>query len=211
MVKVKFCGITRLEDALDGARLGVHALGFIFVKESPRYIVPEKAQEIISQLPPYVLRVGVFRNHSEEEIETVISSCNIDAIQLHGEEDPSLCKRLKGKKRVIKTLRISGKDFLDMIPEYNFVDAILLDTYDEKLPGGTGKTFNWELAQKSRKFGIPIILSGGLTPENVKTAIRTVNPYALDVSSGIEQSPGIKSHELMAKFVASVWEEEWGY
>jgi len=211
MVKVKFCGIKRMEDAWDAARLGVHALGFVFVKNSPRYISPDDAQKIISQLPPFIVRVGVFSNHNENEISEVLNICQLDALQFHGEESPQFCKLFASKKRLIKAFRVKDENFLDQIPQYDFVDAILLDSYHPDLKGGTGLTFNWELAKKARKFGIPVILSGGLTPDNVKQAIAEVNPYAVDVSSGIEQTSGVKDHELMAKFIACVWEEEWGY
>ncbi len=211
MVKVKFCGIKRMEDAWDAARLGVHALGFVFVKSSPRYIAPDDAQKIISQLPPFIVRVGVFSNQDENEISEILNICQLDALQFHGEESPQFCKLFAGKKRLIKAFRVKDENFLAQIPQYEFVDAILLDSYHPDLKGGTGLTFNWELAKKARKFGIPVILSGGLTPDNVKQAIAEVNPYAVDVSSGIEQTSGVKDHELMAKFIACVWEEEWGY
>lgn len=211
MVKVKFCGMKRLEDALDAARLGVHALGFIFVKDSPRYILPQEAQKIISQLPPFVVRVGVFSDQDEKEISQILSICDLDAIQFHGQESPQFCKLFSGKKRIIKVFRVKDESFLDEIPKYDFVDAILLDSFHPDLKGGTGRNFNWQLARKARRFGIPVILSGGLNPDNIKQAIAEVNPYAVDVASGIEKSPGIKDHELMAKFIAQVWEEEWGY
>jgi len=211
MVKVKFCGMRRLEDALDAARLGVHALGFIFVKASPRYIPPEDAQEIISQLPPLVVRVGVFSDQNEQEISEILNICDLDALQFHGQESPELCRLFAGRKRIIKTFRVKDESFLDEIPKYNFVDAILLDSFHPHLKGGTGKSFNWHLARRAREFGIPVILSGGLKPDNIKQAIAEVNPYAVDVSSGIEEMPGVKDHELMAKFIAQVWEEEWGY
>ena len=211
MVKVKFCGIKRMEDAWDAARLGVHALGFVFVKSSPRYIAPDDAQKIISQLPPFIVRVGVFSNQNENEISEVLNTCQLDALQFHGEESPQFCKLFAGKKRLIKAFRIKDENFLAHIPQYEFVDAILLDSYHPDLKGGTGLSFDWKLAKKAREFGIPVILSGGLNPDNIKEAIAEVNPYAVDVSSGIEQAPGVKDHELMAKFMACVWEEEWGY
>lgn len=211
MVKVKFCGMKRLEDAMDAARLGVHALGFIFVKDSPRYIPPQEAQKIISQLPPFVVRVGVFSDQDEKEISQILSICDLDAIQFHGQESPQFCKLFSGRKRIIKVFRVKDESFLDEIPKYDFVDAILLDSFHPDLKGGTGRNFNWQLAREARRFGIPVILSGGLNPDNIKQAIAEVNPYAVDVASGIEKSPGIKDHELMAKFIAQVWEEEWGY
>jgi len=210
MVRVKFCGFTNLADALAASRLGIHAIGFIFVKNSPRYIEPEKTAEITSQLAPFILRVGVFCNTDISRIEEIASVCNLDIIQLHGDESSSFCKKIKEKFRCIKVLKIKDKKSLDVITEYNFVDAILLDTYKEDMAGGTGETFNWDIAREARKFDVPIILSGGINPDNVKQAIKEVNPYAVDVSSGIEKSPGVKDHELMARFIASVWEEEWG-
>ena len=210
MVRVKFCGFTNLEDALAASRLGIHAIGFIFVKNSPRYIEPEEAAEITSKLAPFILRVGVFCNTSLSKIEEIASICKLDIIQLHGDEPPSFCKKIKEKIRIIKALKIKGRESLDVITEYNFADAILLDTYKEDMSGGTGETFDWDIAREARKFGIPVILSGGINPGNVKQAIEEVNPYAVDASSGIEKSPGVKDHELMARFIASVWEEEWG-
>jgi phosphoribosylanthranilate isomerase len=210
MVKVKFCGMKRLGDALDAARLGVHALGFVFVKGSKRFIEPQHARQIIQKLPPFVLKVGVFANPSEDEVRKIADMCKLDVIQLHGDEDIEFCKKLKEDFRIIKALRVKDESVLEEIPRFNFVDAILLDTYEKDELGGTGKSFEWSIARRARDFDIPIILSGGLKPENVKEAIREVNPYAVDVSSGIEKEPGIKDHELMAKFIACVWEEEWG-
>ena len=210
MVRIKFCGMKRREDALAAARLGVDALGFIFAEESPRYIKPSEAKEIISELAPFILRVGVFLNQDIGDILKIVSLCRLDAVQLHGDESPSFCRELKKNIRVIKALRVGDKRVLDTIPEYGFVDAVLLDTYSAESKGGTGQTFNWEIAEEARKFGLPIILSGGLNPENVKTALQKVNPYALDVSSGIEKEIGVKDQELMAKFIAAAWEEEWG-
>ncbi len=210
MIRVKFCGITRKVDALTASRLGVHALGFIFAKESARYIAPDLASRIIAELPPFVLKVGVFINEEEENINNIISLCKLEIIQLHGDESAKFCNKFHGKTRVIKSISVKKDSVLRMVEKYNSVDAILLDTHDDKLKGGTGKSFDWEIAKEAKSFGKPIILSGGLNPQNIKEAIADVNPYAVDVSSGIEKSPGIKDHELMAKFLASAWEEEWG-
>ncbi|MDP8233236.1 MAG: phosphoribosylanthranilate isomerase [Candidatus Saelkia tenebricola] len=210
MVRIKFCGFTNTEDALAASRLGISAIGFVFAKTSPRYITPLKAAEIISHLAPFVLRVGVFLNSDIPEIEEIASVCKLDVIQLHGDEPPEFCRKVQGRYRCIKALRVKGEELLDIISEYNFLDAILLDSYKKNVAGGTGEIFDWDIARRARKFEIPIILSGGLNPDNIKKAIEEVNPYAVDISSGIESSPGIKDHELMAKFVASIWEEEWG-
>jgi phosphoribosylanthranilate isomerase len=211
MVRVKFCGIRSLSDALAAARLGVNALGFIFLKGSNRYIEPEKAAEIVSSLPPLVMRVGVFVDQEIAELEDIAGKCRLDIVQLHGEESSKLCAQLRKRYRVIKTFKVKDKAILSKVSDYiDVVDAVLLDTFSADTPGGTGKSFDWRVAKELKSFGLPVILSGGLNPENIKTALREVNPYAVDVSSGIEKSPGVKDHELMGKFIASLWEEEWG-
>ncbi|MDP8216545.1 MAG: phosphoribosylanthranilate isomerase [Candidatus Kaelpia imicola] len=212
MVRVKFCGITRSSDALAASRLGIHALGFIFVKETPRYISPDNAAEIVNVLSPMVMRVGIFMNPEISEVENIAGKCRLDIIQLHGEESSCLCSQIKESYRVIKTLRVKSRAVLDEIPKYkDAADAILLDTFSERAAGGTGESFNWEIARDARSFGLPIILSGGLNPNNIRDAVKEANPYAVDVSSGIEQSPGVKDQELMGRFIASIWEEEWGF
>jgi len=211
MVRVKFCGIKSLPDALAAARLGVNALGFIFVKDTPRYIDPLEAAEIINALSPLIMRVGVFVNSDISEVEEIAAKCRLDIIQLHGEESSEFCSKIKERYRVIKTLKVKDEIIIDEVSKYlDTVDAILLDTFSERALGGTGKSFNWDIARELRSCGIPIILSGGLNSENIKVAIKEVNPYAVDVSSGIEKSPGVKDHELMGEFIASLWEEEWG-
>lgn len=208
MIRLKVCGIKRIEDALEAARLGYDALGFIFAS-SPRQITPQQAKAIINRLPPFIIRVGVFVNASKEKIIEVANYCGLDAIQLHGDEDPDFCQALKGF-RLIKALRIRNEDDIKLIANYP-VNAILLDSYQEDKFGGTGKTFNWKLARLARQFKIPIILSGGLNPDNVAEAIKEVNPYGIDVCSGVEDAPGIKNRELLAKFLASAYKEEWGF
>ncbi|MDD5614194.1 MAG: phosphoribosylanthranilate isomerase [Candidatus Omnitrophica bacterium] len=210
MTRVKFCGITNRADALAAARLGIHALGFVFIENTPRYVDPDKAKEIISELSPFVMRVGVFANQDIKTIESTAKTCSLDIIQLHGDEDNAICNKITKKYRVIKALRVKNDSVLDSIAKYRGVNAILLDAYSEKKLGGTATSFDWQIAKQARRFGLPIILSGGLNIDNIKSAIEQVNPYAVDVSSGIERSPGIKDHELMAQFLASVWEEEWG-
>ncbi len=202
MIRVKICGITRLEDAMLAISLGADALGFIFYPKSPRYILPEKVKEIIAQLPPYVTTVGVFVNETEEKIKKIVEITGIDMVQLHGEEPPQFCTLFF--PRVIKAFRVKTSDDLFNIGEYkNTVRGILLDTFVKGIPGGTGKTFNWRLAQEAKKFDIPLILAGGLCPENVIEAIEKVKPFGIDISSGVESSPGIKDpNKLKALFEA---------
>ncbi len=191
MVRVKICGLTRLEDARLAISLGADALGFIFYPRSPRYILPEKAKEIIAQLPPYVTTVGVFVNEPKESIIKIMNLTGIDMIQLHGEESPGFCASFF--PRVVKAFRIREIDDLSEIINYKGrVRAILLDTFVRGIPGGTGQTFNWELALEAKKLGIPVILAGGLSPENVADAIKKVDPFGIDISSGVESSPGLK-------------------
>lgn len=191
MVRVKICGITNLEDALNAVGLGVDALGFVFAP-SPREIRPNKAKEIIEKLPPWVSTVGVFVDEKPGRVMQVVSQCRLDYVQLHGDETPEYCEELDIK--IIKTIKTDIKK----IPEYK-VSGILLD-----ISKGTGKVYDWDLAVKAKKYGKPIILSGGLDPKNVGSAIKKVKPYAVDVSSDIESNPGKKDFEKMKKFLEGV-------
>ena len=203
--RLKICGITRLEDALLATSLGAHALGFIFSQKSPRYISPEKAQEIIKKLPPFVQTVGVFVNEKSETIKTIAQNCGLNLIQLHGDESPTFCEHLD--LPCIKAFRIKDEASLKGLVSYkDKVKGFLLDTYEKGQAGGTGKIFNWELAAKAKEYGIPIILAGGLNPDNIRAAIKTVHPYALDVNSGIESAPGKKNKMLMERLFA-IWQE----
>ena len=198
MVRVKICGITNVKDARNAARLGADALGFNFFKGSPRYIRPERAKAIIAALPPFVLTVGLFVDEDPERMLEICAQCGLDAVQMHGDEPPRVVHAITGVRR-IKALRIASAQDVMLCRRYR-VDAYLLDA---KVPGefgGTGKTFNWELAREAGQFG-PIILAGGLTPSNVADAVAVVHPYAVDVSSGVELSPGEKDKELMAAFI----------
>ena len=198
MVRVKVCGITNLDDAIMAAKLGAHALGFIFAK-SPRKINPEKAREIIFRLPPFVQTVGVFVDQDEKMITEIVELCGLDLVQLHGDESPQFCSRLM--PRVIKAIRVKERASLHSIKQYTGkVKAVLLDTWSAEAHGGTGKGFDWDLAVEAKQFGIPIILSGGLNPANIKEAIRRVKPVAVDVNSGVEASPGKKSAALLEQF-----------
>lgn len=200
MALVKICGITNLDDALFASEAGADALGFVFYKKSPRHIEPEKARDIIKRLPPFVTTVGVFADQTETEIKAIISETNIDIAQLHGEEPPEFCERLG--KRVIKAIRVRSMESLTEIKTYKAC-ALLLDTYDKNLKGGTGRIFNWEIAREARIFN-KIIIAGGLTPENVADAIKVAQPYAVDVSSGVEKEKGVKEHQKIKAFIEKV-------
>jgi len=200
MTKIKICGITNMEDALLAVDLGADALGFIFYKESKRYIRPEKAYEIISKLPPFTTTVGVFVNQELDEINDIKEKTGFDAIQLHGDESPGFCRGLEG--RVIKAVRVSESIDPKEVETYP-VQAILFDTYSTKGYGGTGESFRWSII-RDLNISKRIILSGGLTPENVSQAIRIADPYAVDVSSGVEEYPGRKSPERLKKFIEAV-------
>jgi len=199
MVRFKICGITNLDDALASINAGAYALGFIFVKSSPRYISPENAKEIICSIPPFIQTVGVFMNEDASRIEEVVKFCGLDMIQLHGDEDPAFCRRFM--PRSIKAIRVKDKESISLIKSYKgCVRAILLDTYKKEKAGGTGESFDWDLALEAKQFGIPIILSGGIGPENVRQAVSLVKPYALDINSKVETHPGKKSAILIERF-----------
>lgn len=200
MIKVKVCGITNIADALLAAESGADAIGFIFYKPSPRYIAPELARDIIDRLPPFINSVAVFVDEDEKRLKDIIDLCRIDTIQLHGDESPGFCERFKQK--VIKTIRVQGEESLRGLDRYQ-VSAFLLDTYRENIPGGTGRSFDWDLAIGVKRYG-PIILAGGLNPENVADATRKVKPYGVDVSSGVEKSPGKKDADKLKRFIERV-------
>jgi len=198
MIKIKICGLTNLDDASAAIDLGADALGFVFYKESPRNISPEKAAAIIARLPVFTTTVGVFVNEPKEEILKIVEQTGVSVIQLHGEEPPEACLL---PKKVIKGIRIKSLESLEPLKRYQgHVSAFLLDTYAPHLPGGTGQTFNWDIALEAKSYG-RIILAGGLTPENISEAIKTVRPYAVDVSSGVELEKGKKDHEKMKLFI----------
>ncbi|HSB34859.1 MAG TPA: phosphoribosylanthranilate isomerase [Nitrospirota bacterium] len=200
MIKIKICGITNLEDALAAAAAGADALGFNFYKKSPRFIEPVKAAEIIAQLPPFIMPVGVFVNEREEKIREIQALTCMQAIQLHGDESPEFCQRLDG--RVIKAFQVKDKESLQNMAHYR-VAAYLLDSYREGVRGGTGVTFDWHLAVVAKTFG-KVILAGGLTPENVAEAVKLVQPYGVDVAGGVEREKGIKDHTKLRKFITEV-------
>jgi len=201
-VKVKVCGTTRLKDALLAVECGADAIGFIFYKKSPRYVTAKTAKDICAKLPPFVNRVGVFVNETAENINRVADRCGLDAVQLHGDESPVLCKKIKC--RVIKAVRVKDAASLKEMSRYE-VDGFLLDTYKENQWGGTGKVFDWELAARAKKYG-SVIIAGGLNPRNVKEVIQKVQPYGVDVSSGVELSPGKKDPKKVKSFLKAVRE-----
>ncbi len=200
MVRVKICGITNIDDASRAADLGAAALGFIFYRGSRRYIDPRDARRIISSLPPFVSSVGVFVNQGADEIKEAAEVSGIDTVQLHGDESPEFCAMLPYK--LIKALRVKNSVNTDQVELYP-VRAILFDKHAEEMYGGTGKSFDWGVLT-GINISKKVILSGGLTPENVSGAIEIVKPYGVDVSTGVEDSPGKKNHMKMRKFIEAV-------
>ncbi len=200
-VRIKICGVTRLEDALAAARLGADALGFNFWPGSKRHLDPAAARRIISRLPPFVTPVGVFVNQSEGEMRAIAGETGIQVFQLHGDEPPELCARLP--LPVVKAIPVDQVRTLSKLLSYE-VQAFLLDTPSRGY-GGSGEPFDWSLAEGVSDVA-PVVLAGGLTPENVGAAIRAVRPWAVDVASGVESSPGVKNPGRMARFVSAVRE-----
>lgn len=198
MVKVKICGITCLEDALTAVESGADALGFVFYSASPRHVFPEQAAEIINNLPPFIQTIGLFVNENLDTVNTIADQCGLDVIQLHGEESPEYCSSVR--RRVIKAFRVKDVTILDALMRYH-VSGYLLDAWSPAAHGGTGETFNWEIAAEASRRGYRIVLAGGLTPENVADSIRHVQPYGVDVSSGVEVSPGRKDADKIKKFI----------
>lgn len=203
MVRVKICGITDSDDAVMAASLGAWAIGFIFYKKSPRFIGPYKARKIIDRLPPFVTPVGVFVNQREGAVKEILDFCGIRTVQFHGEESPSFCKRFRDFK-VIKSFRVAKRVEISEFKKFD-VDAFLFDTYQKDTPGGTGKTFDWSQIKSVKSLGRPVILSGGLHSNNIQEAIEEVRPFAVDVASGVEQSPGKKSERSLKEFFSRVY------
>ena len=197
-IRIKICGITRVEDALTAAQLGVDAVGFIFAGKSPRYISPENAAKIVAQLPPFVSRVGVFKDEKVESIIAVAREVSLDSIQLHGSEAPSLCRKIPYP--VIKVLGLRPNfDFAEL--ESYPVAGILLDTWNHGLQGGTGIAGDWDLARKITDRYDRILLAGGLGPSNLEAALSAVRPYGVDINSGVEIKPGMKNPQKMREAV----------
>ena len=212
MTKVKICGITNLEDALLSAKFGADALGFNFYAKSPRYITPENAREIIEQLPANVLKVGVFVNENLEKIVEIAAIAKLDALQLHGEETPEYARELKAKTNleIIKAFRVSPEFKPEDVLEYK-VDAILLDAYSPKEHGGTGETFDWEIAKKVQEIFPKMYLAGGLSNENVVNALRQTNSFAVDTCSCLEKEKGLKDKIKLINFITKVKHFDWWF
>ena len=199
--KAKICGITNLDDALCAVVAGADALGFMFYEPSPRNVPSAVATEIIRQLPPFVARVGVFVDARADTVRKAVAGCGLDTLQFHGDETPAFCRTFAPLK-VYKAFRVQNLESLAALPSYR-TDAWLLDGFAPDKLGGTGVTFDWGLAREARKLGRPIILAGGLTPENVAQAVCQVQPYCVDVSSGVESAPGKKDPAKVRRFVAA--------
>jgi phosphoribosylanthranilate isomerase len=198
---VKICGITRPEDALAAARAGAHAIGLVFYAKSPRHVTPTRAAEIIRVLPPFITTVGLFVDATVEEVRGVLAQVPVGLLQFHGDEPPAFCRQFR--LPYIKAVRVRpGVDLLQYARDYHDAKALLLDAYVEGLHGGSGAAFDWSLIP--RGLPLPVILSGGLTPENVVDAVRSVRPDAVDVSSGVESAKGIKDAQKIAAFIKGV-------
>ena len=199
MTFIKICGITNLDDALAAVAAGADALGFNFYKPSPRYVTPQAAREIVAQLPSTVLTVGVFVNEELRSVTRIANEAGVTALQLHGDESPTYCREL-ADRFVIKTLAVSRDFDVQTVKAYD-VEAIMLDTRDNTLRGGTGRVFDWSIAAEVNKAVPKLFLAGGLSPENITEAIEIVQPYAVDACSALEDKPGRKNHERMRAFV----------
>jgi phosphoribosylanthranilate isomerase len=198
---VKICGVTRTEDALAAAHCGAHAIGLVFYGPSPRYVEPDAAAAIVRALPPFVTAVGLFVDASAEEVSSVSARAGVQLIQFHGAETPAFCAQFD--LPYMKAVRVQpGVDLLQYARDFRGARALLLDAYQEGLHGGTGATFDWALIPPS--LSLPIVLSGGLSPDNVGDAVRRVKPWAVDVSSGVEAGKGIKDAAKIAAFISGV-------
>jgi len=200
IVKVKICGITNYEDAVAALDMGADLLGFNFYSKSPRFIPSEKAREIISKLPGFIDIAGVFVNESIEQIQETKNMCQLDWVQLHGDEDPEFCKQfLSHNVKVMKAIRVKEQSDIQQAEDY-FTDAILLDAFDPEKYGGTGLSFDWNIIGHINKR---IFLAGGINPDNAAEAAE-LGVYGIDVCSGIEAEPGKKDHEKMKKLFANI-------
>ena len=199
--RIKICGITRSDDALAAARLGADAIGLVFAPGSKRCLDVEKARAITESLPPFLQVIGLFMDQPEEEVSRIIEAVPLDILQFHGLEEPRYCRRFG--RRYVKAVGMANlEDPATVIDQYPDAAGILLDSHVHGKAGGTGKTVNWK--QLPRVTALPVILAGGLDPDNVGEAVRTVRPFAVDVSSGVESSPGMKDPVLMQAFIEEV-------
>src|ERR1700681_716468 len=202
MIKIKICGVTNSKDALACAAAGIDMIGLNFYEQRPRYIAPDQARTIARALPSRTRAVGVFVDTPVEQIRRVALDVDLRILQLHGSESPEMCAELARDFEIIKALRIDGGFDAQRASVYPMC-TILLDTYDERMAGGTGDVGDWELARATKKFASRLILAGGLSPENVAQAIATVNPDGVDVCSSVESAPGVKDLARIHQFVAA--------
>ncbi len=201
MVKIKICGFTNAENAQQAALTGIDAIGLNFYAKSPRHVNIDSAREIVAALPPFVNKVGLFVNANPSLIDEVLCEVALDTLQFHGDESPSDCAQYE--MPFIKAIRVSPEvDLIKTANEYYQAGALLLDTYQSDFYGGSGKSFDWSLAKI--ELDLPIILAGGLTPDNVSAAIDIAQPYAVDVSSGVESAKGLKDIDKIRAFISSV-------
>lgn len=198
-VRVKICGITRVEDGVEAARLGVDAIGLVFYPKSPRNVSIARAAAIIAALPPFVSVVGLFVDATREWVDTVLAECALDVLQFHGDESPEFCASFH--RPYLKAVRVQADtDLVAMAKRYAGARALLTDAFVEGVHGGTGQTFDWNLLAED--LPLPLILSGGLDEHNIVAALRQVHPAAVDVSSGVESAKGIKDAARMAAFIS---------
>ncbi len=198
--KVKICGITSVEDGLAAAEAGADMIGLMFYERSPRFISLEQAAVISRAMPPFLMRVGVFVNAPADFVMRAIGECNLTMLQFHGDENSEFCTQFGLMS--LKAIRVRDAESLAQLEQYQ-TDAFLLDAHSKNGLGGTGETFNWDLAIEAQKFGKPIFLAGGLTPGNVAEAVRKVRPFGVDVSSGVESAPGKKDHARVKAFITA--------
>jgi len=199
--RVKICGITRAEDAAAAISAGADALGFVFYAKSPRALTAAQAALIIARLPPFVSKVGLFVNANADDVREVLATCSLDLLQFHGDETAAYCESFA--KPYMKALRMRDDiDLTAQLAAYSSAAAILLDSYKAGVSGGTGEVFNWERIPS--ELSLPLVLAGGLRPNNAGAAILACRPYALDVSGGVESAPGIKCADAMTRFIEAV-------
>lgn len=202
--RIKICGITRVEDARIAVALGADAIGLVFYAPSPRSVGIAQARAIIAAIPPFVTTVGLFVDPAQDQVESVLRSCPLNLLQYHGDEAPDFCSSFG--LPYIKAARVrADADLVQYLSPYHAAQGWLLDAYHEQLYGGTGESFDWKLIP--RDLARPVILSGGLTPDNVGAAVRQVKPWAVDVSSGVEAAKGVKDAAKIAAFIAGVENE----
>lgn len=201
MTRVKICGITRAEDARAVAMSGADAIGLVFYEKSPRHVSTAQAAKLVAVLPPFVTVVGLFVNASAETVREVLAAVPLDVLQFHGDESPEFCEQFR--KPYLKAIRVkAGVDLIQCAARFHTAQGLLLDAHVEGIPGGTGASFDWTLIPEA--LPLPLILSGGLSAENVAAGIRRVRPYAVDVSSGVEAGKGVKDAAKIARFMQEV-------